>query len=102
MLTSATRRAASVLCIWTGGTGCRVTVTRDGGGCAGRVRGSAARHYELGPIALALIKRTVPVDATLQAAGIAAAQQVIVAPDAGGLARAAVRQVRGGLSRSRE
>jgi folate-binding protein YgfZ len=64
--------------------------------------GSAARHYELGPIALALIKRTVPVDATLQAAGIAAAQQVIVAPDAGGLARAAVRQVRGGLSRSRE
>jgi tRNA-modifying protein YgfZ len=64
--------------------------------------GSAARHYELGPIALALIKRTVPVDATLQAAGIPAAQQVIVAPDAGGLAKAAVRQVRGGLSRPRE
>ena len=64
--------------------------------------GSAARHYELGPIALALIKRTVPVDATLTAAGIAAAQQVIVAPDAGGLAKAAVRQVRSGLSRPRE
>ncbi|MDX6336432.1 MAG: tRNA-modifying protein YgfZ, partial [Streptosporangiaceae bacterium] len=30
--------------------------------------GSAARHYELGPIGLALIKRTTPVDATLQAA----------------------------------
>ena len=25
--------------------------------------GSAARHYELGPIGLALVKRTVPVDA---------------------------------------
>lgn len=64
--------------------------------------GSAARHYELGPIALALIKRTVPVDATLEAAGIPAAQQVIVPPDAGGLAQAAVRQVRSGLSRPRE
>ncbi len=45
--------------------------------------GSAARHYELGPIALALVKRTTPVDATLEAAGIAAAQEVIVSPDAG-------------------
>jgi folate-binding protein YgfZ len=45
--------------------------------------GSAARHYELGPIGLALIKRTVPVDATLLAGGVAAAQEVIVAPDAG-------------------
>jgi folate-binding protein YgfZ len=45
--------------------------------------GSAARHYELGPIALALVKRTVPVDATLLAGGVAAAQEVIVPPDAG-------------------
>jgi folate-binding Fe-S cluster repair protein YgfZ len=45
--------------------------------------GSVARHYELGPIALALVKRTVPVDATLTAAGISAAQEVIVSPDAG-------------------
>ena len=45
--------------------------------------GSSARHYELGPIALALIKRTVPVTATLQAAGISAAQEVIVPPDVG-------------------
>jgi tRNA-modifying protein YgfZ len=45
--------------------------------------GSSSRHYELGPIALALIKRTVPVDATLQAAGISAAQEVIVSPEAG-------------------
>ncbi len=45
--------------------------------------GSAARHYELGPIGLALVKRTVPVDATLLAGGVAAAQEVIVPPDAG-------------------
>jgi folate-binding protein YgfZ len=47
------------------------------------VVGSAARHHELGPIALALVKRTVPVDATLMAGGVAAAQEVVVAPDAG-------------------
>src|ERR1022692_1090407 len=45
--------------------------------------GSAARHYELGPVALALVKRTVPVTATLHAAQISAAQEVIVPPDAG-------------------
>ena len=45
--------------------------------------GSSARHYEHGPIGLGLIKRTVPVDATLLADGIAAAQEVIVPPDAG-------------------
>jgi folate-binding Fe-S cluster repair protein YgfZ len=46
--------------------------------------GSSARHYELGPIALALVKRTVPVTETLTTAGISAAQEVIVPPDAGG------------------
>jgi folate-binding Fe-S cluster repair protein YgfZ len=50
--------------------------------------GSAARHYELGPIGLALIKRTTPVDATLQAAGLPAAQEVVVPPDAGARAGA--------------
>jgi len=45
--------------------------------------GSAARHYELGPIGLALIKRTTPVDATLQAAGLPAAQEIVVPPDTG-------------------
>ena len=45
--------------------------------------GSAARHYELGPIGLALIKRTVPVDAALTAGGLAAAQEVVVPPDTG-------------------
>jgi folate-binding protein YgfZ len=44
---------------------------------------SSARHYELGPIALALVKRLVPVDATLLAGGVPGAQEVIVSPDAG-------------------
>ncbi|HEU5426261.1 MAG TPA: glycine cleavage T C-terminal barrel domain-containing protein [Actinocrinis sp.] len=52
---------------------------------------SSARHYELGPIALALVKRTVPVDAQLTAGGVAAAQELIVAPDAGGNARERLR-----------
>jgi tRNA-modifying protein YgfZ len=64
--------------------------------------GSAARHYELGPIALALIKRTVPVDAALTAAGIAAAQEVIVPPDAGANVRVTLRRPRGDLQRARE
>jgi tRNA-modifying protein YgfZ len=64
--------------------------------------GSAARHYELGPVALALIKRTVPVDATLQAAGIAAAQEVIVPPDAGANVTVSLRRQRGDLIRPRE
>jgi folate-binding protein YgfZ len=39
---------------------------------------SAARHYELGPIALALVKRSTPADETLVTAGIAAAQELLV------------------------
>jgi folate-binding protein YgfZ len=54
--------------------------------------GSAARHYELGPIGLALVKRTVPVEATLQAGGVAAAQEVIVPPDAGGNVQVTLRR----------
>ncbi|MFE0604567.1 YgfZ/GcvT domain-containing protein [Streptomyces sp. NPDC058892] len=41
---------------------------------------TAARHHELGPIALALVKRNVPVDAPLLVGGTAAAQEVVVAP----------------------
>ena len=41
---------------------------------------SVARHHELGPIALALVKRNVAVDAPLLAGGIAAAQEVVVTP----------------------
>jgi hypothetical protein len=52
---------------------------------------SSARHYELGPIALALVKRSVPVDAPLLAGGVAAAQEVIVPPEAGGNARERLR-----------
>ena len=54
--------------------------------------GSAARHYELGPIALALVKRTVPVEATLLAGGVAAAQEVIVPPDAGANVQVTLRR----------
>lgn len=45
--------------------------------------GSAARHHELGPIALALIKRNTPTEATLLVDGVSAAQEVIVDPEAG-------------------
>jgi hypothetical protein len=54
--------------------------------------GSAARHYELGPIGLGLVKRTVPVDATLLAGGVAAAQEVIVPPDAGANVKVTLRR----------
>ena len=40
---------------------------------------TAVRHHELGPVALALVKRSIPVDATLQTAGVAATQESIVA-----------------------
>ncbi|MRJ75179.1 folate-binding protein [Aeromicrobium sp. SMF47] len=45
--------------------------------------GTAARHHELGPIALAMIKRNVDVAATLEADGVAASQEVLVDPEAG-------------------
>ena len=45
--------------------------------------GSSARHHELGPIALALVKRNVPIEATLDADGLVAAQEVIVDPEVG-------------------
>ena len=43
--------------------------------------GSMARHYELGPIALAVVKRTTPVAATLEIDGVAATQEVLVAAE---------------------
>lgn len=45
--------------------------------------GSSARHYELGPIALGLVKRNVPVDATLSVDGMPAGQEVLVDPEVG-------------------
>ncbi|MFF3765585.1 YgfZ/GcvT domain-containing protein [Streptomyces sp. NPDC001922] len=41
---------------------------------------TSARHHELGPIALALVKRNVPVDAELIVDATAAAQEVVVEP----------------------
>jgi hypothetical protein len=66
-------------------------VTTDDGTQVGFV-GSAARHFELGPIGLALIKRTVPTDATLLADGVAAAQEVVVPPDAGANVQVTLRR----------
>jgi folate-binding protein YgfZ len=52
------------------------------GRVVGRV-GSSARHHELGPIALALVKRNVPLEVTLDADGLPAAQEVVVDPEVG-------------------
>ncbi len=45
--------------------------------------GTSARHYELGPIALAMVKRNVPLDVPLEVDGIAASQEVLVDPEVG-------------------
>ena len=45
--------------------------------------GSSARHHELGPIALGLVKRNVPVEATLETDDLPAAQEVVVDPEVG-------------------
>ena len=54
--------------------------------------GSAARHYELGPIGLGMIKRNVPVEETLLAGGVAASQEVIVSPDTGSTVKIDLRR----------
>jgi folate-binding protein YgfZ len=61
--------------------------------------GSAARHYELGPIALGLVKRNVPTGAALLAGGVDAAQEVIVPPDAGANVKVALRRAGAGMPR---
>jgi folate-binding protein YgfZ len=66
-------------------------ITLTDGTAVGAV-GSAARHYELGPIGLGLVKRNVPVAATLLADGIAAAQEVVVSPDAGANVKVTLRR----------
>ena len=45
--------------------------------------GTSARHHELGPIALAMIKRNVPLDATLEVDDMPAAQEMLVDPEVG-------------------
>jgi hypothetical protein len=37
-----------------------------------------ARHYELGPIALAVVKRNVPIDAVLISEGVSASQEELI------------------------
>jgi folate-binding protein YgfZ len=48
----------------------------------GRVT-TPARHHELGPIALAVLKRSTPADAELLVDGIAASQEIVVAAEKG-------------------
>ena len=45
--------------------------------------GSSARHHELGPVALALLKRNVDVAAELSTDGMPATQEVVVDPEVG-------------------
>lgn len=52
---------------------------RNGERVVGRLT-TVVRHHELGPIALAVIKRNTPADAVLDAGGVAAAQDVLVTP----------------------
>ncbi|MFJ8075654.1 YgfZ/GcvT domain-containing protein [Streptomyces sp. NPDC096176] len=61
------------------GTPVRLASDGDEGRQLGFVT-TSARHYELGPIALALVKRNVPVDAELLAGSTPAAQETIVEP----------------------
>ncbi|MDE3720862.1 folate-binding protein [Nocardiopsis sp. N85] len=57
----------------------------------GRV-GTSARHHELGPIALGVVKRSAPTDAELVVEGIAAGQEVVVDPDTGANAKIDLRR----------
>lgn len=56
------------------------TAVLDGEREVGRLT-SVVRHHELGPIALAVVKRSVPAVATLTAGDVAAAQEIVVRPD---------------------
>jgi tRNA-modifying protein YgfZ len=55
---------------------------KDGDKVVGFV-GSSARHHELGPIALAMVKRNVPLDATLEVDGMPVTQEMLVDPEVG-------------------
>ncbi|MFD0278366.1 YgfZ/GcvT domain-containing protein [Kitasatospora sp. NPDC127111] len=58
--------------------GTEVRLASDPDGRALGVVTSSARHHELGPIALAVVKRNVPVDAVLLAGTVPGTQDVIV------------------------
>lgn len=53
---------------------------RHGEKVVGRLT-TVVRHEELGPVALAVVKRSVPADAPLTAGGVAAAQEIVVGTD---------------------
>ena len=53
--------------------------------------GTSARHHELGPVALGMVKRNVPMDAELETDGMTVAQEVIVDPEVGMLVRPTLR-----------
>lgn len=82
--------------------GSPVFQTTDDGGAkqVGRVT-SAALHYEMGPVALAVVKRNTDPAATLVVEGeaegerYAAAQEIIVAPDAGQIVQRPAGLLRG-------
>ena len=78
---------ATALLVLADGTVLEGTGLGADGAAVGRVT-AASRHHELGPIALAVLKRSVDPGVTLAVATsdgpeLAAAQQVIVPPDAG-------------------
>ncbi len=55
--------------------------------------GSSGRHHDLGPIALGMVKRNVPIDAPLTVQGIAASQEVLVDPEVGQHFRPGVKRI---------
>lgn len=69
---------------------------RSGGRPVGRV-GTVVQHHEYGPVALALLKRAVPVDAELDIDGVAAAIDADTYPQQSGpqAGREAVKRLRG-------
>lgn len=67
-------------------------VVTDDGTVVGRM-GSSERHFEWGPIGLALIKRDIPLDLAVTVSGIAATQEVLVDPEVGRHFRSAQRRL---------
>ena len=90
--TSATRRGASWRSSSTAQAACCPSTARPCASATPRsgIVTSAALHYEEGPIALAVVRRTTPVDAPLTVdtadGPVAAAQEMVVPPDAGATA----------------
>ena len=72
---------------------------RVGAKVVGRVA-RVSRHYEWGPMAFAVVKRTTDPEATLDVTGpdglIPASQEILVTPDAGATRREAIKQARSG------